>query len=1247
MGERKQKRSARARSLAWPLPALAAIALFLLAVPAAQADYEQVPEHFGVNSEEAEHGPRSAEAEQLDYAVGMAVNERGEGGVPAGSLYVVGKNARVVRFAPGSEGEEPEFQEAWGWGIAQGGPANAYVRCGPAYEGVAEAAEGTYEHCKPVHSGGFGGEETGHFAQLGAVAVNQSNGYVYVRNTSDGSGLSDEPPRLHNLIEVFTATGTPVGEGFGDQADTPFTEPETIADSPEKIHEDRSPAYMGIAVDDAGTVYLGDADVNTPYLPETRIMSFEPCTPGDYENYCYAGQGDDIATQVFAARMALVGGDRLVTANEEVLREYPLEGGEPAPICAMSVSGQLLAMAVNPLTGEIFYYTFSGRRIHRLGACDPESGEFGEEIQHTTPTPRPPQAIYALAIDLTHSWGPLRPPGVLYAADYVAGIGDVFAPAKVSPPEVLAESTANATTTSATLRAQIDPQGSLTSYRFEYLSEAEYLANGESFDGPDAPRRAPAADGQIASGEVATVAAAVSGLAPDTAYRFRALASSHCEPSLPEFLCEGTGEAASFSTYPPALAVPPDGRAYELVSPAQKHGGEVFPAEPSLSSCADVYGLPLNGECKPPGTSNPAFPMQSAPGGDSVAYAGYAFSPGEGAAVFNSYLSRRTAGGWQTTAMSPALLGAKEGRHLAYDAGLGEGTIYQGDPQLSAGAPAGQANVYLLDTSEPGALRPLVAAPFPNRTPGTVEYAGHSGDFAAQLFAANDALTGETAYAPEPPDPGFSGRDLYEWRDGALSLVNVAPGNAEVLAEAKFATKSPDAHGVSDDGSRVFFEAGGQLYVREEGRQTIQLAHAGAFLAASKDGSQVLFEDGCLYDLATEACTDLTAGEGGFEGVSGSATDLSHVYFIDSAILPDSGANERGAEAQAGEHNLYLHEAGSGTSFIATLASADNTGTGGAYTLQDWNASPGGRTAEASPSGRYLAFGSTAALTGYGNVGPCGTKEELGEYVIVHIPCPEAFLYDSATGRLSCASCNPTGEAPRGPTYLRRLGGRADWQPQPRYVTDSGRLFFDSQDRLSPRDTNGKVEDVYEYEPQGLGSCGRARGCVALISPGTGTVDSNFLSIGESGSDVFFTSRERLVAKDSDELIDLYDAREGGGFASESETTRPECQGEACQPSPAPPSELTPASAAFAGAGNLSEPSTGASRCRASGRKAQRLSRRAKKLRRGARRIARRNPGRARALRRKATRMARQAKRQSRQARRCRARTRTSRRTNR
>lgn len=104
-----------------------------------------------------------------------------------------------------------------------------------------------------------------------------------------------------------------------------------------------------------------------------------------------------------------------------------------------------------------------------------------------------------------------------------------------------------------------------------------------------------------------------------------------------------------------------------------------------------------------------------------------------------------------------------------------------------------------------------------------------------------------------------------------------------------------------------------------------------------------------------------------------------------------------------------------------------------------------------------------------------------------------------------------------------------------------------------------------------MGSCNREKDCISLISAGHEPIDSNLAAVDESGENVFFTTRDQLVLKDHDELIDLYDAREGGGIASETETARGECQGEACQAPVNAPNDLTPASSTFEGAGNIHE----------------------------------------------------------------------------
>jgi hypothetical protein len=681
---------------------------------------------------------------------------------------------------------------------------------------------------------------------------------------------------------------------------------------------------------------------------------------------------------------------------------------------------------------------------------------------------------------------------------------------------------------------------------------------------------APLGSGQ----ESLSASVALTGLAPGAAYHYRAVATSHCSEEEPEKVCEDTGPSQGFRTFGVEAPVLPDNRAYELVSPVQKNGGEVLPAEPKLASCG--------AECKP-GLAAERFATHVAPGGEGIAYQGSPFSFNEGASEFDEYISKRTASGWQTTSLSPPLAGDGGSggfRAFALSSDLTKSIVYAKNPALTPEAPVGYRNLYAQQTNNRFDLEPLLRQEPPNRTPEgpqafQIEYAGGTVDLSRAFFSANAALTEETPSAPEAVDGGVNEFNLYEWSDGHLSLVNVQPGNTETISGAVFGSgealgigqgaPADFSNAISPAGSRVFWSSeGGQVYVRENGETTREIPdHAGKFVSASKDGSKVLLSDGILYDLETEESTDLTGGKGGFKGLSGQSDDLSHIYFVDNEVL-DETPNGVGAEAQAGKPNLYAWHEGT-VSFVTTLQPDDNTSD-----LGVWSASPVRRGAEASPDGRWFVFNSKAEATGKPSIGACLYEPNTLEY-IGSVPCEEVFLYDSQTGKLTCASCNPVGEHPHGGSFLRLALHAKGYQSQPRYLTDQGRLFFDSRDSLAANDTNGKVEDVYEFEPEGVGSCTKEGGCVSLISAGHEPTDSNFFAMDEGGKNVFFTTRDQLVLKDKDDVIDLYDAREGGGFPSETEVARSECQGEACQPQVSAPNDPTPASSSFEGAGNVDE----------------------------------------------------------------------------
>jgi hypothetical protein len=125
-----------------------------------------------------------------------------------------------------------------------------------------------------------------------------------------------------------------------------------------------------------------------------------------------------------------------------------------------------------------------------------------------------------------------------------------------SAPSATTLGPAQRTDRSAVLRGLVDPNGSSTTYRFEYGPA------GASFD-----HQVPIPDGIAGAGNRdQAVAQAVTGLLPNTAYHYRIVATNAAGPDV--------GDTVSFTTKAVPTPAPPLGnRAYELVSPADKLAG--------------------------------------------------------------------------------------------------------------------------------------------------------------------------------------------------------------------------------------------------------------------------------------------------------------------------------------------------------------------------------------------------------------------------------------------------------------------------------------------------------------------------------------------------------------------------------------------------------------------------------------------------------------------------------------------------
>jgi len=396
-----------------------------------------------------------------------------------------------------------------------------------------------------------------------------------------------------------------------------------------------------------------------------------------------------------------------------------------------------------------------------------------------------------------------------------------------------------------------------------------------------------------------------------------------------------------------------------------------------------------------------------------------------------------------------------------------------------------------------------------------------------------------------------------------------------------FGTANPVFQGASADGRVVFFTDFQQL--TEDASPT----GADLYRCELPAGSVA---SGCatLTNLSIPAGAHKSAQ---VQGLAPALTDDgSTIYFVAKGIL-DTRPNAFGDSAVSGQPNLYLWQQGEGVRFIATLADEDRTdwGQNSASSSESFATA---LTATASPSGRYLAFMSQRSLTGYDN-----RDESSGG------AAPEVFRYDSAAEQLDCVSCNPSGARPRSAEPSQAFGGLVDpwnlWAGQlvaaslpeatrtgtgnvgvslyrSRAVLDSGRVFFNAIDPLVPSDSNGQW-DVYQYEPLGVGDCSSSSGgassshlgeaCVSLLSSGTAEEEAAFLDADETGNNAFIFTPAQLSVLDEDHELDVYDARVDGIAAKR--PVNPECLGEACQPAAPATNDLTPASSAFNGAGNV------------------------------------------------------------------------------
>ena len=476
-----------------------------------------------------------------------------------------------------------------------------------------------------------------------------------------------------------------------------------------------------------------------------------------------------------------------------------------------------------------------------------------------------------------------------------------------------------------------------------------------------------------------------------------------------------------------------------------------------------------------------------------------------------------------------------------------------------------------------------------------------------------------------------------------VELNEVQPGaSGEGPSKPIFQTASPDGSLVLFTDQQSLTEGAGateerpDLYAYDAGTHTLSDLTPCRSEEDPETHQRVCAESADVQGLAL----------GASEGDCDEGQSSCYVYFVANGVLcerenakheceAENAHGEKAAPGSCGRNsdlqtscNLYVERREDGAwkppTFIATLSNADRPDFEAKFVAEGSGAESEANmmtSARVSPNGRYLAFMSERPLTEYDNRDAVtGEADE------------EVFLYEAGLqggkGRLVCAACDPSGSQPSGVLDLphqesevgagllvdrngvwaehRLAGSLPDWMAetnqeanyQPRYLSNSGRLYFNSPSDLVPQATNGK-EDVYEYEPagvpQGAHQCTsasvaysrRAEGCIALISSGTASGEAAFVNASESGGegpgreelaegggDAFFVTAAKLVPQDTDDSFDVYDAHECTGaepcFPPPEEQASSVCEGEECRsPASSPASAATVASGSPSGQGNL------------------------------------------------------------------------------
>ncbi len=728
-------------------------------------------------------------------------------------------------------------------------------------------------------------------------------------------------------------------------------------------------------------------------------------------------------------------------------------------------------------------------------------------------------------------------------------------------------------------------------YHFDYVSQKQFEVPGAEGGFAHA---AHTPDESAGFGSTVRYVGAdlTSGLTPGETYRFRIVASSTAPGNPVE-----TGEEAALTVPSPPPVTPstpgacpnealrtgasehlPDCRAYEQLTPAAKGAAKEM-AGYGGTLAQGFEGVPLAEDGSRFELAEQHLPWGGAGGGGSP------------------FVFTREAAGWSTTGVTaepeagvstyfPKLSSPDLGE-IAVEGTWNTGPGHESHVVEYKKGPVG--GPYTLMASVPAAEAGVAAGEAGEKVNGAVGlpfgWVASSADFSKLVLQVGDHHLCGAVGAP-------GGGYLYEYAGGECRQVNVAGSGAGKtigscgarIAAVKSSLgdvplggeATAQAHAVSNDGSRVFFEAQPgkscseqwHTYARIDGgggeAHTVDLGPY-RFVAADSSGGRVLLERPTgenpglyLYTSESEHAAFLPGSGVAVNGPNSEpvvlmpSDDLSAVY-----VQRENGGQEA-------DQDIYRYDIADRTVTFLTHVEVGRSH----------------RHFEVSSDGRYLYFiATTVAGLPAGGLEP----ETPGAG-----PTAQVFRYDNAEALVECMSCASAYDpAPQLSALFTDANPLSSTQSSPgdgeRTASDNGNyVFFDTPAALLPGDTDEQIapegvvtgvhvspyyspsSDVYEWRRDGVDGCAVIQGCLSLITSGHGGFLNVLLGVDRTGENVFFATRESLLPSDKDTAGDIYDARVNGGFAQPPVPVA--CAGDSCATPPAPPSDQTPASFTFHGA---------------------------------------------------------------------------------